>query len=1081
MSPKAKALLLALGVVGLLFGLWFLFEKAASRPNDFTSSVAEKEAAEATPAIESPSLIPKGTEEGLASEPGREAHRAEIHGLVLDSAEKPVAGIAVYRASLQEPLFDGVALWDLGVYSGGEFPREDRTETGPDGRFTFSGFFAFPLSLRASGAAGSSEVVVLRQPPALEAVLHLRRPLSVRGKILSLYGEPIPGSRIAARRDPSTRSGSWSELTLETKAEFLGSQTGGEVSSSGEFEVALAPPARGPAFYLLEAWAPGFSRDFSSVQVLEGRAIPSDGFEFRLHPEASVHGVVRDPAGDPVAGARVAWGFEGPYSEGGPGPTTRTGPDGAYRLQGMGSGREVWVAASAPEFAMAVDRVFGLAPGEARQLDLQLAPGSFVTGTVVDSEGTPLAGAEVSLGEEGAVRFFEEAVTKEDGSFSVGGWPKGRAFSLRAAKRGYQPEARPLLAEKDLPAKLVLRLLARLDVHVRTEDGLPLPHDCRVVAFRVDRTGRVEETLNAERGENAFWFSGLGEGKHELWAACEGYVSAHKPVTVPSGLPSLPPVDLLLRRGALLRARVLDSATKRPIRDARMTLSERTTTAAFAGWVEGQARSDGEGRIESAEFPAGERILIFKAEGYSEKDMRTQVPEAGILDLGEILLDAGSEILGIVRDDEGNPYPGVSILFHSEARYFDFAEGGVTREDGTYSIRGLRAGNYQIRFGEHFLRPGRGRYEFHATRWISLGGNESKRWDFRFDPGVRIEGRLRLKDGPLTDEAFIQLYKVGGDDYDAAKTDTDYAGRFSFHGVQPGEYLLGIVTMNAARPRSLIRKLTVEKQEVLKLDLLLPENTVRGRVLAGSPSEPVAGALVRIVDASYYFLSAETDEAGVFELQGMQPGSFGLYVEKAGLSRYLQTGVTIPEDGVHDVGDILLPPPAALTVDARGLDGNSFPGVSLVLKNASPFLSVTSVTDAAGKAVFDFLQPGDYVIKKNDPSVFPVEVPVPLTSAKSSQIEVVLRRRGKLRFVAKPDLKWKIRDLATGADLATWLAKEWIDVRPAGFRTDETGTMEIERLAEGSYEFLSEDGKTKFLVAVNPGEWTVFQIPEKGE
>ncbi len=116
--------------------------------------------------------------------------------------------------------------------------------------------------------------------------------------------------------------------------------------------------------------------------------------------ELSYKGVVVDPAGKPVAGAKVYLLF----ASGPEGPRTTSGPDGrfAFKASVPASAQQVRVAAEAEGFALggaskgfAIGDFLDGPPDHDRDLTVRLVEDQKVDGRVVDLEGRPVAGASV--------------------------------------------------------------------------------------------------------------------------------------------------------------------------------------------------------------------------------------------------------------------------------------------------------------------------------------------------------------------------------------------------------------------------------------------------------------------------------------------------------------------------------------------------------------------------------------------------------------------------------------------------------------------------------------------------------------
>ncbi|MBN9518437.1 sigma-70 family RNA polymerase sigma factor [bacterium] len=170
--------------------------------------------------------------------------------------------------------------------------------------------------------------------------------------------------------------------------------------------------------------------------------------------EAVIRGLVKDPAGNPVAGAAVVAGVG---DESGGRLTTTTGADGRFTFDRFPPGRN-------PEFAthvMAAKDGFAPAVGYSSptyntDLTLTLAEAGTYAGTVKDRAGRPVAGAEVQFGlvtrggnytgwgytpadhiRGTGVGPFYLATTDATGAFRFATVPAGAELIFRARAPGY--------------------------------------------------------------------------------------------------------------------------------------------------------------------------------------------------------------------------------------------------------------------------------------------------------------------------------------------------------------------------------------------------------------------------------------------------------------------------------------------------------------------------------------------------------------------------------------------------------------------------------------------------------------------
>ncbi|TWT78170.1 Dioxygenase [Posidoniimonas polymericola] len=112
-------------------------------------------------------------------------------------------------------------------------------------------------------------------------------------------------------------------------------------------------------------------------------------------PLRVVAGRVTDEEGSPIEGALIEWGHYHTLFGGG-NETTRTGPDGSYRLESRKIGHEYRLGVSALGNAPRWWDHF--IPGRAEdpsQADFALQPGGVLRGTVVDEDGAPLEGIAI--------------------------------------------------------------------------------------------------------------------------------------------------------------------------------------------------------------------------------------------------------------------------------------------------------------------------------------------------------------------------------------------------------------------------------------------------------------------------------------------------------------------------------------------------------------------------------------------------------------------------------------------------------------------------------------------------------------
>lgn len=348
---------------------------------------------------------------------------ATLDGLLVDPAGRPIAGGRV-RATRTWP--------KLG---------EQRTTTGPDGRFLLRGLE--PGRYEVTGTADGWSPSETRTIAAGEegVTLELRAPGRVIGTVRG-RGEPLTEFRVQVSAAQSGFRLNVAELIqqarLQSPLEFQHPQ--------GEFDV----PELDPGSYTIRVLADGWISSEHEVRIRAGR---TERLEVELSPAGTVVGRVVDARGEPVAGARVSTkqpeegsrvtssftisfstttGTRQEVSSGTP-DDVHTDDNGEYRLTGLEPGLTT-LEIRHDEFE---EEEISVRVQEGEIVDapeVRLYRGASVSGSLVDAAGEPIAHAFLifePLEIEGQTRVV--ATTEKDGTFVRRGLAPGR-YSVRAER-----------------------------------------------------------------------------------------------------------------------------------------------------------------------------------------------------------------------------------------------------------------------------------------------------------------------------------------------------------------------------------------------------------------------------------------------------------------------------------------------------------------------------------------------------------------------------------------------------------------------------------------------------------------------
>jgi beta-lactamase regulating signal transducer with metallopeptidase domain len=257
----------------------------------------------------------------------------------------------------------------------GKFPRR-RTVTDARGTFSFEGLvpgryhvWANLGKLTSRLGAGRGEVVLLPDsgevPKPVELRLVAGVAVTVRAKDKAT-GRPIPNATV----------------------HFDGNHFRNDATTDRDGMVRIQPlMARQWPF---EVWADGYAKVSRWVNLENG----VDGEEeFRLGPGGDLEGVIRDPAGNPLAGARISALADGVQVQF---AYVETGADGRYRHAHLPLGSELRLLVSRDDFLREEVTTHLTSMKETLDLTMQPRPnGGSIAGVVLDPNGKPIAGAQL--------------------------------------------------------------------------------------------------------------------------------------------------------------------------------------------------------------------------------------------------------------------------------------------------------------------------------------------------------------------------------------------------------------------------------------------------------------------------------------------------------------------------------------------------------------------------------------------------------------------------------------------------------------------------------------------------------------
>ena len=625
--------------------------------------------------------------------------------------------------------------------------------------------------------------------------------------------------------------------------------------------------------------------DFSFYE-LQGRLAPEDRWEVPIMAGTTtqldvvmaaygfVTGTMVGDDGAPVTGGSVhalavgrRWSYGGNVS--GTGEYTLRVPPGPYRIQFSGSGMasEYFDDVATLEDA----QVLTVAAGQTISgIDAVLGAGRVISGVVTSSDGTPVAGLEVSANAAWGEGTSRRTNTAADGTYRLTGL-SAVPYTVKVSPTGAQlwlpttyPATVPVGATQETTdVDVVVELGGRIEGTVTGPDGSEI-------------RGRAQAVDGGANGPLDVFSDGqysilVAPGDHILEFVADGYArefyddvatkDAATPVRVAAG-EVLTGIDAVLDSGQSLTGRLTD-ATGAP--------AAGVVVDAFGN---GMVRTDVDGRYALGGLMPGTvtRVTV------EDRDGLRFLPQTFIIDVGatptlDVTLQRGGVISGHVTDALGGSPDGAvftngggesTFVWHAN----DPGAYSLVVRPGTHTV-GFRATGYLDEYYDDVESSA------DATQVTVAEGQTVTGIDAVLERGVSIIGTVRDSRGtPIPGLRFHASRGMVGNSwcdqwYDGV-TATD--GSYAVEDLRPGQPYYVLVCDPSGRYAYTGAYVTTPTEGSVRADVTVRVGgTVSGRV-TGPMGEPVAGAAVTVQSGSVP-VSATTRADGTYSVAGVTPGA----------------------------------------------------------------------------------------------------------------------------------------------------------------------------------------------------------------
>jgi hypothetical protein len=542
---------------------------------------------------------------------------------------------------------------------------------------------------------------------------------------------------------------------------------------------------------------------------------------------------------------------------------------------------------------------------------LSLYPGTFISGTVVNTKGEAVTDGHVFVtgwetgGRDTKANLYRsrssEVATDETGAFYMNNLQQRTPkYRLVALAPGYAPSVTELLPVGTTGVQIVMAAGGSVSGHVENQDlNEPVAGISVVFGTEYVLTGQEQKTDE----DGAFQFENLAAGSYR--AAVDDDALVVTPGTRDVDLNPgqiLEGVIVQIRTGGSVAGRIYDSETEAGIAGATIQAYPNDRTVAESK----TATSDASGRyVIEGLLDAAYRVDYSSVKGYPQnrrfQDRKEIVASLGQqMDNIDFVLSRGLRIGGRVVDQDGNPVEKASVRGENDQR--SFYESTTTDGNGRFELYGISDG-----LKVEFVARAKGfAYNKMSTTYDAASPADL---EIVLTPEAKISGTIVDEFGAPA--GSISVYAVVGRDWDRRDSNTtNAAGEFIFDGLAPDQYDI------KHQPRSgylsfedpLIKTVTLEIGEHIQgLRLVLPTQVDSGIAIFGRVTDDIGNPISAVNVRAYGrngggSMRGVTDDNGQYRLTNAKNGMYQLNFDK---DKYTQGYINEIEVGSDPIDFVL--------------------------------------------------------------------------------------------------------------------------------------------------------------------------------
>jgi protocatechuate 3,4-dioxygenase beta subunit len=532
--------------------------------------------------------------------------------------------------------------------------------------------------------------------------------------------------------------------------------------------------------------------------------------------------------------------------------------------------------------------------------------------------------------------------------------------------------------------------VAKFQVHARTKTSGML-------------AGLGAETASDdfEDPEGRFLLDSLRAGEWEAFAAAEGH-TAPEPVAFQMPREEGSELLLVLERAASVAGTVI-APDGSPVAGARVGKKRGLadlSRLAIEGGKSPSATTDADGRFALQGLAPTSQELVAEHADFAPSaafavDLSPAEARADVV----LALRTGGRILGVIYDDEGDPWPGQTILCQDptleRGQLWATSDGSGAFEfdhlaPGAYQVMTLpRAGDVPV--GDDEADPSDFASIFADMKFTMAEVREGE--DTHVALGakpanpVRVQGRVTAA-GAGVQGAMVSFIADGGGGFESMRfTNTESEGRFELELTKPGRYLVTVQKMIGTGQQQSYELLNeVPEAEEHEVEIELPLGGISGQV-RGPDGSPIQNARVSlnsdgpVSNGSFTggnYAEIWTDDEGRYELVWLKPGSYtvaaggsflgGIFGDggEETFGRSVRRGIEVDEGEQVRGVDFRLERPGSISGRVSDASGAPVADAAIFLRDeeGNPLDRISMITtDSGGRFEYGGLEPGSYHVQ----------------------------------------------------------------------------------------------------------------------